>query len=57
MPHLELSAPFWHYAITKQEATQIEVVIRNALQTVFGEHYGCYKSALKRAGMIKMETR
>ena len=27
IPHLELSAPFWHYMITKEETAWLETVI------------------------------
>ena len=57
IPHLELSAPFWHYMITQEETAWLENVMRNALQIVFGTKYGSYKSALKRAGMIRLEER
>jgi len=57
MPHLELSAPMWHFMITVKESNMIEDVIKDSLRIIYGERYGGYHSALKRAGMIRMDER
>jgi hypothetical protein len=57
MPHLELSAPMWHFLITQEESKDLEDVLRMALKAIFGDQYGSYTQALRKAGMTTLRLR
>ena len=50
---LELAAPAWHGAITKEEVINIERIQKSAAHIILGEDYFSYRVALK---FLKLET-
>jgi DNA-directed RNA polymerase subunit M/transcription elongation factor TFIIS len=57
LPHLELSAPMWHFLITKTESKELEDVLKMAVQAILGEKYGTYPAARKKLGMTTLTDR